>query len=203
MTTLLQDLRFGLRMLAKNPGFTAVAVLTLALGIGVNTAIFTLVDAMVLRPMPVSNPDRLVVLGVKSPQGVDANLSYPDYEDIRQQVKSFSGVTIYDRVGRFLNSFDESDQVLVDEVTPDYFTVLGVRPLRGRVFSPELDSKPQSGFGVVISYRLWRGRLGGDPAIVGKEIKLTGNLATVIGVTPPYFQGLNRLVPTDIWLPEP
>jgi putative ABC transport system permease protein len=185
MTTLIQDLRFGLRMLAKNPGFTAVAVLTLALGIGVNTVIFTLVDAMVLRPMPVSNPDRLVVLEVKSPEGVDPILSYQDYEDIRQQVKSFSGVTIYDRVGRFLNSLDESDQVLVDRVTPDYFSVLGVRPLRGRVFSPELDGKPQSVLGVVISYRLWRGRLGGDPAIVGKEIKLTGKLATVIGVTPP------------------
>jgi predicted permease len=202
MRTLFQDLRFGLRMLAKNPGFTAVAVLTLALGIGVNTVIFTLVDAMVLRPMPVSNPDRLVVLEVKSPQGVDPSLSYPDYEDIRQQVKSLSGVTIYNRVGRFLNSMDESDQVIADQVSPDYFTVLGVRPSLGRVFSPELDGKSQSGLGVVISYRLWRGRLGGDPAIVGKEIKLTGNLATVIGVTPPYFQGLNRLVPTDIWSPE-
>ncbi|MFZ0963852.1 MAG: ABC transporter permease [Terriglobia bacterium] len=201
MNTLIQDLKFGLRMLAKNPGFTAVAVLTLALGIGANTAIFTLVDAMLLRPLPVANPDRLVVVNTKSPQWGEVDLSYPDYADIRQEVKSFSGVTIYEREGRFLNSLDESAQVLVDEVTPDYFTVLGVRPWRGRVFSPEVDNKPQSGAGVVISYRLWRGRLGGDPAIIGKEIKLTGNTATVIGVTPPYFQGLaGRVVPTDIWL---
>jgi len=202
MSTLLQDLRFGLRMLAKNPGFTAVAVLTLALGIGANSVIFTLVDAMVLRPLPVSSPDRLVHLSIKSPQGFEP-LSYPDYDDIRQQVKSFSGVTICSRQSRFLNSFDQSDQILVDEVTPDYFTVLGVRPLLGRVFSPELDNNPPSGLGVVISYRLWRGRLGADPAIIGKEIKLTGSTATVIGVTPPHFQGLSQLVPTDMWLLTP
>jgi putative ABC transport system permease protein len=204
MSTLLQDLRFALRMLAKNPGFTAVAVLTLALGIGANTAIFTLVDAIILRPLPVASPDRLVIINTKSPQWGETELSYPDYEDIRQQVKSFSGVTVYERESRFLNSLDESAQVLVDVVSPDYFTVLGVRPLLGRVFSPEVDNKPQSEGGVVISYRLWRGRLGGDPAIIGKEIKLTGNTATVIGVTPTYFQGMaGRFVPTDMWLLTP
>ena len=203
MSTLLQDLRFGLRMLAKNPGFTAVAVLTLALGIGANAAIFTVVDAVMLRPLPVSHPERLESLYIKSPQGIEPDLSYLDYEDIRQQVKAFSGVTIYARQGRFLNSLDESAQVLVDEVPSDYFTVLGVRPLLGRVFSPELDNKSQSAEGVVISYRLWRGHLGGDRAIIGKKIRLTGHTATVIGVTPRYFQGLNRIVPTDMWLLTP
>jgi putative ABC transport system permease protein len=203
MTTLLQDLRFGLRMLAKNPGFTAVAVLTLALGIGANAAIFTLVDAVVLRSFPVSRPDRLEGINLKNSQGAESGLSYPDYEDIRQQVKSFSGVAIYYRGMRYVNSFDESGRVLVDEVSPDYFTVLGVRPLMGRVFASEVDNKPESAQGVVISYRLWRGRLGGDPAIIGKEIKLMLSTATVIGVTPPYFQGLNRLVPTDMWLLTP
>jgi predicted permease len=200
MSTLLHDLRYGLRMLAKNPGFTAVAVLTLALGIGANSAIFTVVDAVLLRPLPVSSPERLVQLQVKSPQGVDPDFSYPDYEDVRQQVKSFSGVAVYSRQSRFLNSLDESSQILVDEVSPDYFKVLGVRPLLGRVFSPELDSKPEPELGVVISYRVWQGRLGGDPAIVDKEIKLTGHTAKVIGVTPRYFQGLERFVPTDMWL---
>ena len=200
MGTLLQDLKYGLRMLARNPGFTAVAVITLALGIGANSAIFTVVDATALRPLPVSSPDRLVRLYVKSPQGVDPSFSYPDYEDIRQQVKAFSGVTVCYRAGRFLNSLDESSQILVDEVSPDYFTVLGVRPLLGRVFSPELDNKPQPELGVVISHRLWQSRLGGDPAIIGKEIELNGNAAKVIGVTPPHFQGLERFVPTDMWL---
>jgi putative ABC transport system permease protein len=200
MGTLLQDLRFGLRMLAKNPGFTAVAVLTLALGIGANTAIFTVVDAVALRPLPASSPDRLVRLNVRSPQGVDPCFSYPDYDDIRQQVRSFSGVTIYYRSGRFLNSLDESSRVLMDDISPDYFTVLGVKPLLGRTFSRELDSGAQSETGVVISYRLWQSRLAGDPAIIGKEIKLTGATAKVIGVAPPHFQGAERLVPTDMWL---
>ncbi len=203
MSTLLQDLKYGLRMLAKNPGFTVVAVLTLALGIGVNTAVFTVVDALVLRRMPVSNPDELVTLSTKSSQTSEVSLSYPDYQDIRQQVNSFSGVAVYARETRFLNSLDESAQVLVDEVTPDYFKVLGLQALFGRVFSPDVDNKPQSGEGVVISYRLWQGRLGGDPSIVGKEIKLNGGTATVIGVTPPFFQGVARLVPTDMWLLTP
>ena len=195
-----KDIRFALRMLAKNPGFTAVAVLTLALGIGANATIFTLLDALVLRPVPVSHAERLFGLQIKSPQGVDGSLSYLDYEDMRQQVKSFSGIALYYRAGRFLNSLDESGQVLVDEVTPDYFKVLGVQPLLGRVFSPEIDNRPQSPEAVVISYRLWRGRLGGDPAIVGKQIQLTGTPAIVIGVTQPYFQGMARYVPTDMWL---
>jgi len=195
-----QDIRFGLRMLGKNPGFTAVAVFTLALGIGANSAIFTVVDAVALRPLPASRPDRLVRLYVKSPQGVEPYSSYPDYDDIRQQVRSFSGVTAYYRSMRFLNSLDESSRVLIDDVPPDYFTVLGVKRLLGRTFSRELDGGVQSETGVVISYRLWRSRLTGDPAIIGKEIKLTFETAKVIGVAPPHFQGVEPLVPSDLWL---
>ncbi|MFB3920476.1 MAG: ABC transporter permease [Terriglobia bacterium] len=200
MSTLLQDLRYGIRMLAKNPGFTAVAVLTLMLGIGANSAIFTFVDAAALRPLPVSSPDRLVRLQIKTPQGTGAGFSYPDYEDIRQQVKSISGVAVWYRVGFFLNSLDESNQILADDVSPDYFTVLGVKPVLGRTFSRELDSSPQAEPGVVVSYRLWQGRLGADPGIIGKEIKLTGRPARVIGVAPPHFQGLEKFVPTDLWI---
>lgn len=200
MSTLLQDLRYGWRMLAKNPGFTAVAVLTLTLGIGANSAIFTVVDAAALRPLPVANPDRLVRLSMMTPQGTSSGFSYPDYEDIRQQMRSFSGVAVCYRVGRFLNSLDESSQILADDVSPDYFTVLGVKPLLGHTFSRELESGRRPELGVVISYRLWQGRLGGDPGIIGKEIKLTGRTAKVIGVTPPHFQGLERFVPTDMWI---
>jgi putative ABC transport system permease protein len=187
-------------MLAKNPGFTAVAVLTLALGIGANTAVFTVVDAVALRPLPASSPDRLVRLYVRSPQGVEPRFSYPDYEDTRQQVKSLSGVAAYYRSGRFLNTLDEFSRVVIDDVSPDYFTVLGVKPLLGRTFSRELDGGVQSETGVVISYRLWQGRLAGDPAIIGKEIKLTSETAKVIGVAPPHFQGAEPLVPSDLWL---
>jgi predicted permease len=195
-----QDIRYGLRMLAKNPGFTAVAVLTLALGIGANSAIFTVVDAVALRPLPAARPDRLVRLYVKGPQRVDPYFSYPDYDDIRQQVRPFSGVAVYYRSMRFLNSLDESSRVLIEDISPDYFTVLGVRPLLGRTFSRELDGGVQSETGVVISYRLWQSRLAGEPAIVGKEIRLNGETAKVIGVAPPHFQGAEPLVPSDIWL---
>ncbi len=200
MGTLIQDVKYGLRMLAKNPGFTAVAVLTLALGIGANSAIFTVVDAVALRTLPVYQPDRLVRLELRTPQGTGEDFSFPDYEDIRQQMKSFAGAAVWYRAATFLNSLDESSQVLVDDVSPDYFTVLGVKPFMGRAFSRELDSTPQTESGVVISYRLWQGRLGADPGIIGKEIKLTGKLARVIGVAPPHFQGLERFVPTDIWI---
>jgi predicted permease len=195
-----QDVRYGLRMLAKNPGFASVAVLTLALGIGANSAIFTVVDAVALRPLPVSRPDRLVRLYVKSPQRVDPDFSYPDYDDIRQQARSFSGVTVYYRSMRFLNPLDESSRVLIEDVSPDYFTVLGVKPLLGRTFSRELDGGIQSETGVVISYRLWQSRLAGEPGIIGKEIKLNGETAKVTGVAPPRFQGVESLVPSDIWL---
>jgi putative ABC transport system permease protein len=200
--TLLQDLRFGLRMLAKNPGFTAVAVITLALSIGANSAIFTLVDAAALRPFPVPKPDQLVRLLVKSPQGVSPDFSYADYEDVRQQVKSFSGVAVYRREAPLLNSLDETSQVLTDIVSPDYFTVLGVKPLRGRFFLREVDGNAQIETGVVISYRLWQSRLGSDPAIIGKKVRLTGETTTVIGVAPRHFQGLDRFVPTDMWVPR-
>jgi putative ABC transport system permease protein len=200
MSGLFQDLRFGLRMLAKNPGFTAVAVLTLALGIGATTAIFTVVDATVLRPLPVAEPARLARLSMMTPQGATPELSYADYDDVRQEAQSFSGMAVCYRSGRFLNSLDESSQVLVDLVSPDYFMVLGVRPLLGRTFSRQLDAGPPSELGVVISYRLWRGRLGADRGIIGKEIKLTGKTAKVIGVTPPGFLGLERVVPTDMWI---
>jgi putative ABC transport system permease protein len=202
MTTLIQDLRYGLRMLAKNPGFTAVAVVTLALGIGANSAIFTVVDAAALRPLPIANPDRLVRLSMMTPQGAtsDSDYSYPDYEDVRQQIKSFSGTAACYRSGRFLNTLDESSKILVDLISPDYFTVLGVKAFLGRTLSRELDSGPASELGVVISYRLWQGRLGGDPGIIGKEIRLTGTTAKVIGVTPPHFEGLERAVPTDMWI---
>ncbi|MGO8785889.1 MAG: ADOP family duplicated permease [Terriglobia bacterium] len=201
--TLWQDLRFGFRMILKNRGFTAVAVLTLALGIGANTAIFSIVDSMFLRPLPVSNPDEMVTLGTRSPQGPGESISYPDYESLRQQASSFSGIAVWSRQSRFVNSMDESSQVLVDEVSPDYFSVLGVKAVLGRTFQPDIDGASQLEQEVVVSYRMWKGRLGGDPGIIGKTIKLTGKTATVLGITPPHFQGMSRFVPTDIWIPAP
>jgi putative ABC transport system permease protein len=203
MNTLLQDLRYGLRMLAKNPGFTTVAVLTLALGIGANTAIFSLVDGMFLRPLPVANPGELATIVVKTPEGAGRETSYADCLDLRQQASTLTGIAVWDRESRFLNSMDESSQILVDVVSPDYFAVLGVKAALGRTFLPEIDKGPQPEPAVVISYRVWKGRLGGDPEIAGETIKMTGKTVRVLGVAPPHFQGLARVVPTDAWLLAP
>ncbi|MCL5004892.1 MAG: ABC transporter permease [Acidobacteria bacterium] len=197
---LAQDLRYGLRQLRRNPGFTAVAVLTLALGIGANTAIFAIIDGMILRPFPVASPNQLVRIGIKTPQGSNDRISYPDYKDLRQQASDFAGFLLWDRESAFLNSMDESSQIPLDVVSPDYFTTLGVPAFRGRTFLPEMDSGSPKERTIVISYRLWKTRLGADPNIVGKTVKLTGKPTLVLGIAPPGFQGLSRFVPTDAWV---
>ena len=195
------DVRYGLRMLAKNPGFTAVAVLTLALGIGATTAMFSIVDGAFLKPLPVSDPGQFVRIWMHAAQGANSGVSFPDYLDLRAQCSSLSGVVAYEREGRFVNSMDELSLVLVDAVSLNYFDVLGTRPLLGRTFPHEAEGSAPLGPTVVISYTLWKNRLGGDPDIVGKTIRLNNQSTTVLGVAREGFRGLNRFVPTDAWLP--
>lgn len=195
------DVRYGLRMLAKNPGFTAVAVLTLALGIGATTAMFSIVDGAFLKSLPVSDPGQFVGISMQAAQGAYSSVSFPDYLDLRAQCSSLSGVVAIDRETRFVNSMDESSLVAVDEVSLNYFDVLGIRPLLGRTFPHEAEGSAPLGPTVVISYTLWKNRLGGDPGIVGKTIRLNNQSTTVLGVTRERFRGLARFVPTDAWLP--
>jgi putative ABC transport system permease protein len=198
--TSILDLRYGLRQLRRSPGFTMVAVLTLALGIGANTAIFAIIDGMFFRPLPVGHQNELVRIQFKTPQGTEDRISYADYEELRRQASDFSGFLLWDRESDFLNSMEESSQILIDVVSPDYFTTLGVPAFQGRTFLPEMDSGPPAEPIVVISYRLWKTRLDADPNIVGKTIKLTGVSTLVLGIASPEFQGLARMVPTDAWL---
>ena len=201
LETLLQDLRYGARQLRRNPGFTAVAVLTLALGIGANTAMFTIVDGAFLKPLPVSDPSHFASIGMVQAHGVYTGVSFPDYLDLRSQCTSLSSAVAIDREIRFVNSMDESSMVGVDMVSLNYFEFLGIKPFLGRAFPPEAEGTAAMGPTVVISYALWKSRLGGDPGIVGKTIRLTNQSTTVLGVTPPGFRGLERFVPTDAWLP--
>ena len=195
------DVRYGMRMLAKNPGFTAVALLTLALGIGATTAMFSIVDGAFLKPLPVSDPGQFVSIWMQAAQGASSEVSFPDYLDLRAQCSSLSGVVAYDREGRFVNSMEESSMVLVDVVSLNYFDVLGIKPHLGGTFPHEAEGSAPLGPTAVISYSLWKNRLGGDPGIVGKTIRLSNQSTTVLGVTPERFRGLNRFVPTDAWLP--
>ncbi len=194
-----QDIRFGLRILCKNPGYTAVAVLTLALGIGANSAVFTVAQAALLRSWPAKEPGRLARLISMTSQGEDFNFSYADYQDLAAQSRSLEGILACSRHAKALRVGTETKFVLDDVVSPNYFSVLGIDAQLGRTFSA--DSRPDSEPGVVISDSLWHRAFNADPSLVGKQVWLTNRAFTVLGIAPPGFRGLGRGVPTDLWLP--
>ena len=196
MTNIWQDLRYGARMLLKQPSFTLIAVLTLSLGIGATTAIFSVVDAIYLRAWPAPNPEQLAVIRAQTPQGVWPTTPYADYQDLNRQTHSFAGILAYSRQSRFLHLGNEAEIVLVDVVSPNYFSVLGIHAAPGQMFATE-SSTPVA----VISHDLWLRRFGGDPDLIGKQIRLNDKFVTVMGVAPAGFHGLQRFVPTNIWLP--
>jgi putative ABC transport system permease protein len=201
---LAQDLRYGLRQLRRNPGFTAVAVLTLALGIGANTAIFSVVEGVLLKPLPFKNPGRLVrIYGSNPQQGYSRMMNSPvDIADVRRQNTVFEGVTLFQGSSSTLTGAGEAEQIAAAHVSDNFFGVLGVAPLLGRVFLPKED---QEGYDqvVILSHALWLRRLGSDPKILGKAITLDGKPYTVIGVMPAGFQFPPREAPakTELWLP--
>ena len=201
MRTLTQDLKYGLRMLAKNPGFAAVAVLSLALGIGANTTIFSIVDNQLLNPWPVKDPGRLAMIWMDSPKLDSNSTSYSDYLDIRNQVAAFSDVVAYGTRGCFLSVEGRGQglEATVEVVSQNYFDALGVRSLLGRAFSPQPNQAVAEGHSVVVSYNLWQKYFSGDPSLPGKTTLLDDKQFTVIGVAPQGFSGLQGAA-LDIWL---
>jgi predicted permease len=207
-----QDLRYGVRILAKQPGFTAVAALALALGIGVNTAILSAVNGFVLRPLPVEKPAELVALywGRKMDTQVWGEFSYPNYEDLREQNKSFSDLCAWDETSAGVSSGesrnagdDERAEVVWGElVSANYFDVMGVKPMLGRSFLPEEDRTPNTHPVAVISHSLWQRRFDSDAGIVGKTIYLNGQPFTVIGVMPESFLGSTFYLRYSFWVPS-
>src|SRR5574337_1035100 len=175
MGTLLQDLRYGIRMLAKNPGFTAVAVLMLALGIGANTAIFSVVYAVLLRPFPYKDPNRLVIVWEQNPsRGWTTNIvSAANFLDWRRQNTVFTGLAAVDPTSFNLAGGGEPIEIGGEQVTANLFALLGVQPIRGRGFQPE-DDRPGSTPVAIVSYGLWQRRYGGDPGLIGRLITLDG-----------------------------
>ena len=195
--TLLQDLRYALRMLRRNPGFTAVAVLSLALGIGANALVFSVVDALLLRPLPVARPDQLAFLETKS--GVTQ--SFPNYRDLRDRNRTFSGLVGYRPAPIELESASGASRIWGLLATGNYFDVLGVQPLMGRFFHPADDLHVGASPYAVLSYNAWRGRFGGDPAIVGKTVRINRLPYTVLGVAPADFHGTELWYWPDVWVP--
>ncbi len=186
MNTLFQDLRFGLRMLAKNPGFTAVAVLTLALGIGANTAIFSVVNAALLRPLPFSDPDRIVVVGQEWMGGA-GDFSPADFLDVRAQNHSLQEMAAYRSWNFNLTAGNRPEHVAGEVVTPNFFRLLGVKPILGRGFLPS-DGGPGGNRVALLSYGLWQRSFGGAPSAVGSKLVMNGEPFTVIGVMPGGFR---------------
>ena len=186
---LIQDLHYGLRTLEKSPGFAAVAILTLALGIGANTAIFSVVYAVLLKPLPFSNPDQLVrVFEANQAAGILGDgCSYPEFQEWRRQNHVFSGMAAVQGHELNLTGQGEPMVVKVGDVTADFFSVLGVAPLAGRTFLPE-DGEQGAAPVAVISYGLWRGRFGADPDLIGRTIELDKRSFTVVGVMPRNFR---------------
>jgi putative ABC transport system permease protein len=196
--SLLQDIRFGLRMLAKNPGFTVVAVLTLALGIGAITAIFSVVNAVLLKPLLMADPSRVVYIQ-ESMQGIFPNLSVGNFADIGRQSTSFTKLCASQDANFNLATLEAPERIQGEMVTRDYFATFGIQPIAGRVFTAEEDM-PGRGQVVVISELLWRTRLHADPGIVGQPIRMNGIAYTVVGVMPKTFDPL--LINSEVWIPE-
>ncbi len=199
MENLWQDLRHGFRALRKSPGFTAVAVLTLGLGIGANTAIFSVVESVLLRPLPYRDPHALVqIWNTYLPQFPQVPNSAGDFQDFRRQASSFSGMAAYIDIPRGYNLTGEGEPERLEArlATSGLFPLLGSRPVVGRTFAPE-DDKPGGPRVVILSYRFWQNRFGSNPAVVGHAVTLDGIGYTVVGVLPAGF----RLAPTtDIWM---
>jgi predicted permease len=201
-----QDLRFGIRLLLKNPGFTAVAVLSLALGIGANTAIFSLVDAVLLKLLPVRSPEQLVALDSFNDRGEQRGFSHPVFEQLRARTSVFSGLFAANEGTARMEivgpeSGGQAEQAEVQLVSGEYFQVLGVNAVVGRTLTAADDQTPGAHPVAVLSYRFWQRRFAGDAAVVGQSITLKGQPFTVIGVTPPAFFGEAVGRAPDIWAP--
>jgi predicted permease len=197
MSTVIQDLRYGIRTLAKSPGFTTVAIITLALGIGATTAIFSVVNGVLLRPLPYPNPSRLMILYENSPKFQEMSVSYPNFLDWRRQQRSFSGVAIYRSDSFNLSGRSGAEVVQARMVSAGFFKVLGVSPLLGRAFTAQ-DNHLGAAPAAILDYSFWQRRYGGNPDIVGKSITMDDQSYTVIGVLPKSFWFFDR---KDVYVP--
>src|SRR6516164_896144 len=199
----LEDVRYGVRQMRSSPGFTAAAVLTLALGIGANTAIFSVVDSFLLRPLPVADPGQITVLDSPQKQGFALPLfSIPDYRDLCVQAGTvFSGMFSY--LSRFdgLSVNGKAERIRASYVSGNFFSTLGIQPAQGRFILPSEGETAGADPVMVLSYNYWKGRFGGDPEIVGTKVSVDGHPVTIVGVAPEGFYGTNVLVAQQAYLP--
>lgn len=202
MHSLFQDIRYGLRVLIKAPGFSVIAMLTLALGIGANSTIFSWMNSTLLNPIPGAQRTQNVVTLTKSGLAEGSNpLSYLDYVDLRDRNHSFSGLTAFDINSMSLTGIGKPERIWGSIASANYFDVLEVRPALGRGFLPAEDLKPGGAAVAVISYRLWQTHFAADPAIIGRTIGVNLHPFTIVGVAPPIFQGVQTGLRVELWIP--
>ena len=202
MISIWQDARYSLRVIAKAPGFAALSILTLALGIGANTTIFSWINSTLLNPVPgLTRPSEVVSLTLSKPGDNPFPFTYPDIEAMREGQKSFTGIAACSFAQMSITGRGKPERVWGMVASANYFDVLGVRPMLGRGFLPEEDERPEGAPVAVISYRLWQTHFGANPNVVGQTIEINQHRYTIVGVTPAVFQGSQTGVRTDIWVP--
>jgi predicted permease len=203
LETVLQDIQFGLRMMSRNPGFTMVAVATLAIGIAASATVFTWIDAILLRPLPgVREANRLVTVETVTSNGEWVPNSYPDFIDFRDHLRVFDGIAVSHPTPFSVGKEDHAERVWGELVSGNFFAVLGVKPEAGRLFLPsEYGDTPGAYPVAVISDRYWRSHFGADPAIVGRTIRINQHELTIVGVASPAFHGSMSVTSFDLWVP--
>jgi predicted permease len=202
MSSFWQDVRYSLRMIAKAPGYAAIAVLTLALGIGANTTIFSWINSTLLNPIPgLASPNEVVALSLGRGTDNPFPFTYPDFESMRDGQQSFVGITAANIAPMSLTGKGKPERVWGMVASANYFDLLGVRPILGRGFLPEEDTKPGGAPVAVISYRLWQTHFGANPDVVGQTLEINQHPYTIVGVTPAVFQGSQTGLRSEIWIP--
>src|SRR6266571_5124742 len=197
MMSFWQDVRYGLRVLAKNPGFSAIAILTLALGIGANTALFSVVNGVLLNPLPFPNPDQLVAVYAKSPNFQESSIAYPNFLDWQKDNHSFASLCAFRSDDFNMSGAGEPQRVHIHMISAEFLTALGMQPLLGRTFRAEED-KAGAGPVAILSDGLWNRKFGSAQDVLGENITLNGKAYTIIGVAPGHITGLSN---TDIFVP--
>lgn len=202
MESLVQDLRFGARVLVKNLAVTIVAVVTLALGLGANTAIFSTMNSLMLRPLPVRNAERLTVIAPKLRGDEGFNrFSYLDFRDLRGQAEALSDVLAYNLAILGLDTAGKAEPVVISEVSGNFFQALGLQPAAGRLVYGEEAERPGAEPVVVLGYGYWKKRFNADPRVIGRQVRLNGRAVTIVGVAPEGFHGLCSLVDMQAYIP--
>src|SRR5579864_4579261 len=201
MDRLLLDLRLALRRLRQNPGFSFVAILTLALGIGANTATFSVINAILVRPLPVERPSELVTVNETLGGNTFPSLSIPNYRDVRDRNTVLAGMAAYRMLPASLGLPGNSQRLWGNLVTGNYFDLLGVKPVRGRLLKPEDDRIPGGHPVAVLSYDCWRKHFGGDASVVNRVVKFNSMDFTVLGVAPQEFSGIELYYRPEVYFP--